>query len=140
MTANQINYAKLAEEQRANLRKEEQNERALAETERSNKAREYETSRANTLNYNASIYSAQVSQRNAELAYEANMAATSQREAAANLQHEEKAWTINQGYQQMSQDYELGNREVNANVLNSGLGFVNKLVDSAIGIAKFVIK
>lgn len=65
MTQNQIAYSKLREEARHNVAME-------VETNRSNVAREQENSRANTLNYNASIYQAQASMYNAQLAADAN--------------------------------------------------------------------
>lgn len=91
MTANQINYAKLREEARSNLAKEQLTREANWETQRSNLAKENlthwaneEQARHNTteealekernqLNYDASIYSSNVSQRNAELNYQSSI-------------------------------------------------------------------
>lgn len=71
MTANQIAYAKLQEDQRANLAREAEtyrsNRAAEAENYRANTAREMENQRANTLNYQASIYASDVHKYAAEV-------------------------------------------------------------------------
>lgn len=69
MTSNQIAYAKQREEQRHNYAME-------AEAYRSDVAREVENRRANDLNYSASIYGAQASMYNAQLAHNASVYAS----------------------------------------------------------------
>lgn len=101
MTANQINYAKLQEERRTNLAKEDLTRQANYETMRSNLAKEGISHAANeesvrhnqrmetlerernTLNYNASIFGSQVNQRNAELSYQSNIYSADSSRAAS---------------------------------------------------------
>lgn len=87
MTANQIAYQKLLEDQRHNYVYE-------VETERSNRAREAENSRANTLNYNASIYASQASMYNAQLNAATNryVAETNAQVNRERMQQEHSQW------------------------------------------------
>lgn len=103
MTSNQIAYVKQREEQRHNYAME-------AETYRSDTAREMENRRANDLNYAASIYGAQASMYNAQLAHNASVYASQMNAATQRYIRDQQTFMQNQ---------ELNNLMFNQDVVNA---------------------
>lgn len=157
MTANQINYAKLKEEERSNRAKESLTKEANIETQRSNIAKEniskYGTEESvrhnqvmeslererNTLNYNASIYSSNVSQRSAELNYAANTYA-SQLNYATNManidlgtqkmwvENHEKRYATDLNYQAQLSSQEVQKRGQNTSLIGNIVNAIGSTV------------
>jgi len=103
MTSNQIAYVKQREEQRHNYAME-------AENYRSNTAREMENRRANDLNYSASVYSAQASMYNAQLAHNASVYASQVNAATQRYIRDQQTFMQNQ---------ELNNLMFNQDTVNA---------------------
>lgn len=143
MTSNQIAYVKQREEQRHNYAME-------AETNRSNVAKEMENRRANDLNYSASIYGAQASMYNAQLAHNASVYATQTNAATQRYITETQQFMKNQELNNLMFNQDTVNAETHRHNLalertesskagSSRISTVGKFLNDVAGVAKAAV-